>query len=341
MNIIRNADYHIVRIEDWDRHCAFGYYSNQIWIDKEHIVLCRSSEIENFKGCELVSVNINTGEEIVLANDCANFHEYTSIGDILYYVSGDALLRVSKDGSGRELVCRCENMTFPHATKDGRYLNWQVSGKEDACIILDLQTGVQREAFRKGFEEPFPTADHMMICPTDPGKVFFAHEGTTYYVSNRLWLWEDGVGMRCIAKQRLDSNGNLGDCFGHESWSADGKGLYFVKYPCSPLPPTGICYVDTEGNQTEVLYGRYPYWHVCASPDGRFLAADTQSGEFSGVCLIDMENGMETMVAKAGYTWVQPSHPHPHFSPDGRILIWNSIRDGRLGVEFVKIKDIL
>ena len=168
-------------------------------------MLCKSSEIEDFKGCELVSVNINTREEIVLAGDCANYHEHTAVGDVLYYVSGSELLRVERDGSGRELVCHCENMTFPHATKDGKY----------------------------------------------------------------------------------------------------------------------------------------PYWHVCASPDGRFLAADTQSGEFSGVCLINMENGMETMVAKAGYTWVHPSRPHPQFSPDGSFLIWNSIRDGKLGVEFVKIKDIL
>ena len=327
----------IHRYTDAERHCACGYYSNRTWFNEDLVVLSRSQNIEDFCGCELICVDFRTGDEYLLAEKCSDFNDYIVVGEYLYYITDSELWRVRIDGTGREYIYRCENMTFPHATNDGRYLNWQVSGHPDKCMILDLQTGRAEEAFSKGFEKPFATADHMMICPTDPNKVFFAHEGITFYVSNRLWLWEREKGMRCIAKQRLDEDGNLGDCFGHECWNADGEGIYFVKYSCSPLPPSGICYTDTCGNQTDVLYGKYPYWHVCASPDGRFLAADTQSGDYSGVCLIDTVSGNETMISKAGYTWVHPSHPHPQFSPSGKKLIWNSIENGKLGVEVFEV----
>ena len=181
----------------------------------------------------------------------------------------------------------------------------------------------------------------MMINPFDPEQVFFAHEGNTFYVSNRLWLFDTQSGMHCIAKQRLDEEGNLGDCFGHECWAADGQGLYFVKYACSPLPPRGICYVSITGEQTDVLYGKYPYWHVSAAPNGRHLAADTQSGTFSGVCLIDTETGRECMPIQARTTWSHPCHPHPSFSPDSRTVGFQDLDSERITLCFMDLETAL
>ena len=70
-----------------------------------------------------------------------------------------------------------------------------------------------------------------MICPTDKDLFFFAHEGNTEYISNRLWLYDHkSKTMRNIAKQSLNENGDISECYGHEAWSHNGEGLYFVKY---------------------------------------------------------------------------------------------------------------
>ena len=155
-------------------------------------------------------------------------------------------------------------------------------------------------------------------------------------------MYETGKGMKCIAKQYLDSEQNLGDCFGHECWTHDGQGLYFVKYSCSPAGPKGICYVNADGTgQKNAIYGKHPYWHVCASSGGRFLAADTQSGEKSWVCLIDTETGNEIVVAKAGFAAQHPAHPHPCFNPDSTRICYHDLTGDRLTVCFAEITGII
>ena len=147
--------------------------------------------------------------------------------------------------------------------------------------------------------------------------------------------------MKCIAEQRLDTDGNLGDCFGHECWAPDGKGLYFVKYNCSPVGPRGISYVNADGTgQRTAIYGKYPYWHVCASPDGRFLASDTQSGSYSGVCLIDTYSGNEKMFYKAKSNWTHPTHPHPSFNLSGSKVMFHHIIDDKNCISIANVKDI-
>ncbi len=91
--------------------------------------------------------------------------------------------------------------------------------------------------YERNFKKPFNDVAHLMVCPENHELMFFCHEGETFYISNRLWLYDMGTGKEWnIAKQTLDRDGNLGDCFGHEMWTPDGKGLYFVKYDCSSLP---------------------------------------------------------------------------------------------------------
>ena len=84
-----------------------------------------------------------------------------------------------------------------------------------------------------------------------------------------------GIGGALVLQVTVDINGNLAECFGHESWAPHGKGMYFVKYPVSPQPPKGICYVDLKTREISLLYSGFPYWHVGVSENNRFLLADT------------------------------------------------------------------
>ena len=74
-----------------------------------------------------------------------------------------------------------------------------------------------------------------MLCYRRPIAIncfIAADDGNSHYVTNRLECCAD-IGKQTdknIAKQDMDENGCLTECFGHEIWAPDGKGLYFVKY---------------------------------------------------------------------------------------------------------------
>ena len=174
----------------------------------------------------------------------------------------------------------------------------------------------------------------MMICPTNPDLFFFAHEGDTRYITNRLWLAHLNGDMYNIAAQRLDENGNLIDCFGHECWSSDGKGLYFVKYLCSPEGPRGIGYVDVESKEYCIKYSKYHYWHVSCAPNGKYLAADayiSYDSNFMGtgetaVCFIDMESNKEELLVNVRNR-SHPAHPHPQFNTNSTKICFHNLED--------------
>jgi Tol biopolymer transport system component len=329
-----------LRISDPEYHYAFGYYSNNSWVDDHRVVLYRFKSPNPAKVAEtdpesisLVLVDLENRTKTVLpGTNCGHWDNFIVYGTRLYYIIDSSILYCMDVDSGEvKEICRGKRMYFPHMTSDGKYLNWHQLGTEDepdTGIRVDVETGEMVTMFSKRFAPPFTTANHMMLCPTDPDLMFFAHEGNTFYVSNRLWLAPLGKEPFNIAKQYLNASGDLGDCFGHECWAADGKGLYFVKYICSPEGPTGLCYVSLD-NPTEstLLYSKYNYWHVSVAPDGRHLAADTQDGSYSGVCLVDMETGTEEMLAKARVNWVHPCHPHPHFNPSSTKLAFQELDD--------------
>ncbi|MBP9989580.1 MAG: hypothetical protein KBT46_08815, partial [Ruminococcus sp.] len=199
---------------------------------------------------------------------------------------------------------------------------------------IDLKSGEVIKMVEKGSLSPFKSATHFMLCPTNPDIVFFAHEGDTTYITNRLLIAQKGEEPYNVAPQRLDENGNLIDCFGHESWAPDGKGLYFVKYSCSPEPPCGVGYVDLKSRNPEILYSKHKYWHVCAAPNGKYLAADlapeesNEDGvEKSGICLINLENNTEKIIAHVKNHKHHPGHPHPQFNPSCTRVCFHDVID--------------
>ncbi len=342
----------VTRLADARYHYACGYYSSNKWLDEHRILLSRQP-IETpitptfYDSAEAVLVDVAAQTEEVLG---------TFIPAIVW---GHTLYGIALQGGERVLFCmdvdtrtrrellRTERFVDDifSITDDGQTLVFGLRDPDDhsiaTCYALDTATGDLRVLFEKRFQKPFAVTNHYMVNPQNAKQVFFAHEGDTFYVSNRLWLYDEDEGMHCMAKQRLDAEGNLGDCFGHECWAPDGSGLWFVKYPCSPLPPRGLCFAGVNGEQTDVQFGAYPYWHVCCAPNGRYLAADTQSVEYSSVCLIDIETGKEAEAYCAGYYRSHPAHPHPAFSPSSEQVIFHDLKDGQLTLGIVRVTDVL
>lgn len=181
-----------------------------------------------------------------------------------------------------------------------------------------------------------------MICPTNPDRIFFAHEGITFYVSNRLWVYDAREDRAWnIAKQNIDEDRSPGDCFGHEAWAPDSKGMHFVKYPCSPKEPRGVSYVDIETGRIDVLYSKYNYWHACPSRDARFITADTTDNgtTCSEVVVIDRSDDTETIIDTPEISWNHHCHPHPQMSPNNSKAVYTALDDkGRTGARVAYLK---
>ncbi len=333
-----------LRLHDSVYSYSFGYYTNNMWLDSRRLILSRSEDFYRPGPVELILVDLEQQSETPLGLLCQNPYDYVVSGTLLYYVYDHTLFAYSLTDGTRRALCHQNGMYFPHITADGRMINWMLnpSEKEQRPILgvtLDL-TDADAEpqvVITKTFARPFRDIGHVMVSPTDPDLLFFCHEGTTEYISNRLWLQPRGGTPYPIAPQKLNRTGDLGDCFGHECWAPDGKGLYFVKYSCSPEPPRGICYVDIAQNQVELLYQKYPYWHVCCSPDDRWLASDTQSGSYSGVCIINRLTGEESMPVRANSNWQHPCHPHPQFNPVSDRLCFHDLYEGRVSVGILSL----
>ena len=325
---------------EYDYSC--GYYSQNCWVDDDRLVLVKSKRNINsdFKELEYVLIDVinKTEKFLVRVTRSLNSGDSNNVvyGNLLYYVSDDHILcSINVDTLEKKEIFECDTpIAFPHMTADGRYINWY--GKESnkdfqTCMRIDLKTGEVIKMLEKGFLPPFKVANHFMLCPTNPDMLFFSHEGDATYITNRLWICELGKEPYNLAKQRLDENGNLMDCFGHESWSADGKGVYFVKYLCSPEPPHGIGYVDIETRQSKMMFTGNYYWHVCAAPNGKYLAADLQpvdeEGLISGVCLIDIEKNTEKILVTVRNNKKHPGHPHPQFNPSCNKICFHDIID--------------
>lgn len=338
----------IFEISDSTYHYAAGYYTTNKWLDNDTIVIARSECPEMFSysaPVELVKVCLSTKEITLLCSDAAGHECFGVHGKNVYYTDGKRLILLDSF-SGEKLVLldlsstadgKDYRLTMPDITSDGKYISVLYQRKDMPSIfyLVDSKNGNIRYSFEKEFARPFDLANHGMVCPTNPDVMFFAHEGQTRYVSNRLWIYNaKNNDMYNLAKQHLDENGILGDCFGHEMWAPHGKGMYFVKYPCSPVPPRGICYVDLETRKTEILYSSYPYWHVGVSHNNRYLLSDTQTNDIdSKVVVIDREDNTETVIDEVKVK-VHPAHPHPQMSPDNKKVIYTTIdHEGRIYIK--------
>lgn len=98
--------------------------------------------------------------------------------------------------------------------------------------------------------------------------------------------------------------------------------------------------VELEGfeqNDKPMLDGR-GFWHCNSTRDGRYAAGDTFAGN---VYIINVATGERTLIATD--CRMKPDHAHPHFSPDGRYLLFQSghFTDGkRLNLMMVDLKQV-
>ena len=324
----------IVTITDDTYQYTAGYYVTNKWIDNDTLIGVRAPDktmeanIESADDKQLVRISLrdNKIEVIDTGVRYAGFSEVKN--NKLYYNDKKGVIELDLINNEKRYVCET-NAGYLQLTGDGAYAS-VFTGKEGEpsnFYRINIKTGEIEKLLEINFSEPFDVANHLMISPTDKDMFFFAHEGDCRYITNRLWLYDAKTkSKRNIARQKLNGDGDLADCFGHEMWAPDGKGIYFAKYAVSLEPPKGVCYVDIETGKYELLYSKYKYWHVGVSQDGRYIVTDTQYDPHqSEVVIIDRATDEEFLVDMPYMTGKHPCHPHPQLSPDNKKIVYTAL----------------
>lgn len=271
-----------------------------------------------------------------------------SCDDKLYFSEENRLYCTDINTKKTELLWEAPDTHQFHGpvstTNDGRYAGvyWSENEANSVFGVFDTQERKMKIIKTVSFMPPFTFADHGMICPTSPDLMFFAHEGSCFYITDRLWIMNTDTGeTRNLFKQKLTQNGSNADCVGHECWKHDGTGLFFVKYSVSPEGPTGIYYTDLNGN-SKCINSEASHWHVAPDRDGRYTVSDTGSaGVESDIILTNVKTGEAITLDHIDRWPNHPGHPHPCFSPEGDRVIYTFKKpDGNLAVAVMDISDL-
>jgi oligogalacturonide lyase len=155
---------------------------------------------------------------------------------------------------------------------------------------------------------------HLLFNPTDPTTLLFCYEGPWDRVEQRMWLMKwDGSQIRPL---RYQEHPDL--AIGHEYWLADGRHVDYVRR-CKGQP-TAICRIDTYSGREAVLT-HHAFSHFVSDPSGAWIVGD----DAQYVALLDVSTGTVTPLVRHGQDLTIANtlyHPHPAFSPDGRLIIF-------------------
>lgn len=244
------------------------------------------------------------------------------------------------------------------ATFDGRYIATKIksvesekdffNGENRFRLICRYDTVEKKwEYMSKEFDEipEYPHVGHPNINPVDGNLVGYCHEGTTYYIPDRIWYvnFETGEHFNPF-KQGMHLSGiTTSEPTGHEMWDFDGDSILFVKYPfANNLGKSGLARVSMDGTEVEYINNDYKWWHPCTTEDGEWIGGDVQTDPRQ-IAIVNSNNYESYLMAtiKVGPNGNHPYQAHPSYSQSGKWLIWGMCDENDiLGVAWMDVSDL-
>lgn len=207
------------------------------------------------------------------------------------------------------------------------------------CMVVTVDMADGRAQVAWGEQE---WISHVLINPTDPDVIVFCHEGGLL-VDHRLWVVDCSVRHKRRARPLYEETER--EFMVHEFFLPDGiLGVQHTVFDGdNPERDWRRCteyakFLDMNGNIVQDV--RLPgmrAMHLQSRADRSFIVGDGCFPEPGG----DYEPGNSTMALirpRGGTASVEPlcrhdskmdsqlAHPHPIFSPDGRQVLFNSVR---------------
>ncbi len=268
--------------------------------------------------------------------DIADFSLYPAhAGDWIYFTAGQGGWRVHTETFEEELlidfadrVMREEGMVAAAMGTTAlspcdRYWAVRFREEQESCIaVVDVERGTWEVILRCA------DVSHMQFCPDDSQLLFYAGP-----LTDRVWMVNrDGSGNRRLYTRAT------GEWITHEAWIPGTREVGFVTWPHGMRAVN----VDTGAVRSVTHFNA---WHAIASSDGKRMVADTNFPDV-GIQIFDPLDGKGEpttlclpRASSRGDHWNGPfpyedgpiavyapqyTHPHPSFSPDGKLVIFTS-----------------
>lgn len=315
------------------------YQTHPSWTaDGRHIVFMsdRSGTSQYF------AISVETGAIVQLTDDPQPGNVCLSrTKNRMYYVSGrqvwvvdiDTILKSDRQESEDESHCKVaelpENISLSgtislDSNEKYIYLGVQYATSSWGLLALDTRTGKYSKIIDADFQ-----IGHCQAHPSRSGLIMYCWE-TGGDSPQRMWIVDaKGQGNGPFYKETYD------EWVTHEVWWGLDKALFTIwpKNEEMLTKPYGIAYVCVEDRSLHILDQR-KYWHVGASPDGKWAVGDTFDGE---IYLINGDTGQPRLLTQGHRPRGATVHPHPSFSPDGSSVLFCSEKNGNWDLFLVQL----
>ena len=327
------------------------YFEAQGFTADERYLVFRSQRTGR---SELHRCDLRTGEIDALSDGAALTGHSICMhpdGRRAFYLTAHEMHAVDVAGGGHEIVADVRGqlpgrlVPYPISfSADGRRAALAVveaqAEPRTTLALLDVGTGRMRPVLEwpEGFSHP-------MICPADADLVSFVPHGNACWQMDRpdeqrtrTWLADARTGEArpfiTPVRYRVVT---------HESWSPDGRRMFFFDKTYPHWCPVSICSAGLDGGDWEAHFTSYRHYlgHGCCSPDGRHFLSDCQRKGDSPLLRIDLAAGTHEVLCWPDATQdgghAACAHVHPSFSPTGRYVCYTSDKTGTPQVHVVPL----
>jgi len=319
----------------------------------------------------LFHMNLETGAITQLTDEAeplSNKATKSKCGHYAYYVVGNTIKKLdtqtleaevifesgpgleigmlSLSADGRRLgFARNETVDIDRGPNYGGFLDNMFAVKKSVLTVLDIEDKTACDVFSDTH-----WLGHFQFAPDDAAVGMFCHEGPWNLVQQRIWIFD------FIAREaRPCFRQGKDDCVGHEFWTRDGRIFFdnrgkghdgtitsgktqaYAQPDETQTPYVGLA--DRKGRILRTVEMPFYCNHYHSGKDADILVGDAAED----LCLISIagERARMRTLCYHGTSWyTQNSHCHPTFDWDGRQVLFESDRGGRLNLYLVDTDEI-
>ncbi len=313
------------------------FHANSFTPDSRALIFHSLSEAKRESGIDVFKIKVDgsgltklrdgkKGGGGVLSND----------GKLMYYYIGGEMRRVDMESFEDEKVGFIPGVigggVGSMSVGDDRYI-CGAELEDGTWGILDYHTDGSKSGIL--YKSP-QVMIHVQFDLMDSEDIIFwtveasGGKSERYNISH---IKSDGSSPRVLYKNQLGAWSS-----GHFMW------LGRTKEVISTLLPErwAIVKIGLDGNAYEVIAEGENFWHAASSFDGEWIVSDTLAPD-TGLKLVNVKTGKFATICRSKSSNGKPdwTHPHPAFSPNGKMVVYNSDRTGIPHVYLVKIPEKL
>ena len=342
--------YEITKWTDDEHKDWHVYFNIESFIDDTTCIIFS----ERAGGANLFKLNLNNGSMTQMTNYSGRIKHVWHLPELnqFYFELGDNVHVINTKTLKDEKVFSFKGYQLKSftVTSDAKYIvysinknpGWSENNSTGPFAIMryEIATGEKKQIS----PDYGMSINHLQSNPTDNNMIIYSWQhqyraggpGIVGYVPIRFWwIKVDGSDGGPVGPQEFGIHRT------HEFWTYDGTRIgYSARYKFGEnlgRQFLGSCLPDGSDNiMIEVPVGPA---HTQIYKDNRHWVADQNDGMILTMWEFEREKVIkEYKLFKHESSWIgQPSHPHPHFSPDGKYVLFSTDKSGIPSVYTVKI----